>query len=522
MLIIITLSVVCIIFFIDANANLLSIFFDLELQMEKNKICRDVVSEHHDSFISKFQAFHYKIWSKFFILLTDYLTHICDIMMYLLLSPEVFENRLTRYSLRHIVVHSLLIPVFQLLSDPDFINRSLIWLFKSKANFHSTPETFLLLLRCCEDSDELNSVLEMVHKEIAIQRSKDTGEDDYIEIKQQLSSLLYVESVIKNRLKCLNEGSYDDNDTNGEALQKYTYQTANLFQLPFDVIFQNNIALSYFIEYMSSINLQGYVYFYLNIEGFRVSAEQQLAKNASSGQTKSAECQSLREAAFNIYETYLSAEKRNTHKVKISETVARQIHSRIKSSPLSANWFDEAQEQVVKTIKEDVTMFPNFKKSIHYVKLLKELDLLSVNINNNTYGDSQQDDESSQPFLVKSRSDPDVFRSNRATENPNHEDAPDPDGHSPEYHLKVEISNTGIVREFGNSYGVYCISIAKKEPFGPEEKWCILRRYSDFDFLHQCLCEKFDLQIKSRLSLPGKFILIENKLYMYSYLSTYI
>ena len=49
-----------------------------------------------------------------------------------------------------------------------------------------------------------------------------------------------------------------------------------LFDLPIDVILKNNIALSYFIDYMTSIGCQSYLFFYLNIEGWKVSAESQL------------------------------------------------------------------------------------------------------------------------------------------------------------------------------------------------------------------------------------------------------
>lgn len=40
-----------------------------------------------------------------------------------------------------------------------------------------------------------------------------------------------------------------------------------LFMLPLDVILKNNVALSYFIDYMTSISAQAYLFFYLNVEG---------------------------------------------------------------------------------------------------------------------------------------------------------------------------------------------------------------------------------------------------------------
>jgi sorting nexin-13 len=43
-----------------------------------------------------------------------------------------------------------------------------------------------------------------------------------------------------------------------------------LFVLPVDVILKNSIALSYFIDFMTSIGCQSYLFFYLNVEGWKV------------------------------------------------------------------------------------------------------------------------------------------------------------------------------------------------------------------------------------------------------------
>ncbi len=44
-----------------------------------------------------------------------------------------------------------------------------------------------------------------------------------------------------------------------------------LFVLPVDVLLKNSIALSYFIDYMTTIGCQAYLFFYLNVEGWKVS-----------------------------------------------------------------------------------------------------------------------------------------------------------------------------------------------------------------------------------------------------------
>lgn len=43
--------------------------------------------------------------------------------------------------------------------------------------------------------------------------------------------------------------------------------STKLFQLPLDVLLKNNLALSHFMDYMTSIGAHGYLCFYLNIEG---------------------------------------------------------------------------------------------------------------------------------------------------------------------------------------------------------------------------------------------------------------
>ena len=119
----------------------------------------------------------------------------------------------------------------------------------------------------------------MVTKEISFIRSNDSKGDSDSSLKQQLNSLLYLTKVIENRIKRLNSGS--DIDSLVVAMDQVDWNQEigpgmKLFDLPIDVILKNNIALSYFIDYMTSIGCQSYLFFYLNIEGWKVSAESQL------------------------------------------------------------------------------------------------------------------------------------------------------------------------------------------------------------------------------------------------------
>ena len=100
-------------------------------------------------------------------------------------------------------------------------------------------------------------------------------------LKSQLGSLLYLSKVIEIRIKRLKSGACSSVDSVVNLPSKVDWNQMitpgmKLFDLPIDVILKNNIALSYFIDYMTSIGCQSYLFFYLNIEGWKVSAESQL------------------------------------------------------------------------------------------------------------------------------------------------------------------------------------------------------------------------------------------------------
>lgn len=58
---------------------------------------------------------------------------------------------------------------------------------------------------------------------------------------------------------------------------------------------------------MTSIGAQGYLFFYLTIEGYRVSAEQQISAALLAGSSQERpDLEMLRDAARSIYNQYLS------------------------------------------------------------------------------------------------------------------------------------------------------------------------------------------------------------------------
>ena len=93
--------------------------------------------------------------------------------------------------------------------------------------------------------------------------------------------MLFLTKVIESRIKRLKSGTTVDSVGIPSKVDwnQMIAPGIKLFDLPIDVILKNNIALSYFIDYMTSIGCQSYLFFYLNIEGWKVSAESQLQGN---------------------------------------------------------------------------------------------------------------------------------------------------------------------------------------------------------------------------------------------------
>ena len=136
--------------------------------------------------------------------------------------------------------------------------------------------------------------------------------------------MLHLRKSIDARIHRLQSGS--ETDSIGVPVQIDWNQMIGpglkLFSLPMDVVMKNNLALSYFIDYMTSISCQAYIFFYLNVEGWKVSAEQHLMsvfeaeeqqrlKEESERQSlgsmgKDSKLENLREGAHSIYSDYLS------------------------------------------------------------------------------------------------------------------------------------------------------------------------------------------------------------------------
>ncbi|XP_046396118.1 sorting nexin-13-like [Ischnura elegans] len=393
----------------SAANDLEGAFFDLELEMEKD-LCRDTVCTGGKEFEEQ------------------YIRDIVEVLLYLLVPAEDFHCKPLRFLFREIVANALLVPLLHMVSDPDYINRTIVWLC---SNIPFTSDAFLTAIRTTDCVGELHATREMVSKEVAILRSRDSGGDDDIIVKQQLSSLLYMKKVIETRLHRLQEGLETDSAGLPTSLDwnHLIAPGSKLFSLPLDLVLKDNVALSYFIDYMTSIGAQTYLYFYLNVEGWRVSAEQQMSdlelqKIKSSIEQSDITLQSstdtlqvptskvqpyqshpqghvlenMREAALSIYDQYLS--EKASPRLRFDEAVVRRLAQQLRSECPSETWFDEIQSLAYEKLQTDERFLPSFRRSASYIRLLAELDLLKEPSRSDEEDDSQSlEDEASASSL---------------------------------------------------------------------------------------------------------------------------
>ncbi|XP_014290688.1 sorting nexin-13 isoform X2 [Halyomorpha halys] len=470
-----------------SKQNLEDHFFDLELAMEENVICRD-----HVSLQPKSQR--------------CYLQQLSEVVLFNL-SPEVeFRCLPLRFIARELIVNSVLVPLIAKLSDPDYINQFIIWLCK---DIPVTSEMFLDVLRASDNIEELNATRDILNKEICTLRSRDKGGESEALVKLQLSSLIYLNKLVEARISRLQEG--EDTNTTPDY-SKLLLGSTKLFQLPLDVLLKNNLALSHFMDYMTSIGAHGYLCFYLNIEGWKASTEQQLSDMSQHSFDKtdvllaeqySAQRQTLdrvAEAAATIYQQYLSDQ--SSTRLQIDEGIVRRLHQKIRTEKPNENWFDEVQGAVYERIQNDEKFLNGFRASPLYVKLLAELDLVKAERSDEE--DTGSLDEVSLNSDTASLPEFIIPHTNSAdTENggsPVHHGS-EPKASGP-FSLHAEIIETGLVHEKGKTFGMYAVSVVKKYENGHRDSWHVYRRYSDFHDLHTKIKEKYPEL--SKLTFPGK------------------
>ncbi|XP_041367207.1 sorting nexin-13-like isoform X2 [Gigantopelta aegis] len=462
------------------KADIVETFFDLEVDMENN-MCRDEICLSPDAE-------------------RQYLQDLVEVILFLLLPKEDFYNKPFRYIIREVVVNGIFMPTIDLLSDPDYINQYIAWMCE---NSSFTKETFLTVIKSSDCLDELDAVHDMVEQEITRWRAKDSGGTDDALIKQNLNSLRFLKDTCDVRKKRLQYGPPELDQINEEP-DFLKYQ--NLYVLTLDDIIGNNIALQTFIEFLNEKGGQQYLYFYLNVEGFRAAAEQQISeahrlKNDSRISIEP-DLESLRRAATIIFDQYLS--DKASSKIKVESDLSRLTIQNIRSKMLSEDVFDSVQARVYQILHNNY--YEEFLQTSLYIRLLSELGLLPDSKSDD--GDTLSIDDvprimwfkADEPIDVSSESSPDT-RSLDSLSSTSSGGTP-----SGDLCVTAHISQSGIVKEAGKSYAIFAITVKKKILGSDEEDICdVYRRYSDFHDLNMLLIEKFPELVGPRL--PGKTVI---------------
>eukprot|EP00111_Clytia_hemisphaerica_P023389 TCONS_00068881-protein len=432
----------------------------------------------------------------------QYLQDISEVLLYLLLPAEDFQNKTVRFFLREIIATSVLLPTVNMICDPDYVNQTISWLCAKETTF--TAETFLTTIRFCDDIDDLEETKRKVDIEIAKLRSHDShgSESNQSEasMKKNMNSLMYVRKLCITTIRSLKSGSANLGDQmmsmENEAdpnLMELLSPHQNIPKLSLKEILEDNTALSYFIEYMGSYNAEHYIFFHLTVEGFRATAIQQLtllAEETAKAQDKklanpnSENFEQLKQAALNIYEEYISPKA--SPRIVLDDGMVRKIIKDIKSNEPSGAYFDAAHMAVYK-ILEGPKYYGAFLSSTSYLKCLFDLDML-----NSKDDEGASDDDTSSTISTTS-----VRSTLYEEETTNQPWTPDCD-----LRYSALIGQAGVVTMYGKSYVNYTVHVCRTTGEG-SRNWIIMRRYSDFHDLHLQLIERYQ-SLGTWLHLPGK------------------
>lgn len=58
----------------------------------------------------------------------EFLTEMLEVLLYILLPDEDFQCKPLRFLLRDIFSNGVILPLFDLISDPDYINQVIFWI----------------------------------------------------------------------------------------------------------------------------------------------------------------------------------------------------------------------------------------------------------------------------------------------------------------------------------------------------------------------------------------------------------
>jgi sorting nexin-13 len=465
----------------DPEKQLIELFFDHSENLFKEESLSDEAMEKH-------------------------LISVMETVLYFTLDDEDFKSDAFRSFLSSLLANIVGKSAIDMLSDPDFINFQIANQF---VNDPPSADFLIKMIRQCSDLSELRAVRQLITREMDAKHRdpKYAGE---------IASLKFTQKIIDLRITNIQN---DNIDLAGRKQFEKERLAMKFPLLTLDEILSKDLALSYYLDYLSILNLQKYVIFYCLTQEWKLTAVERL--QASQDEAKRQQILlHLRDTAFNLYTEYLLPTSSNY--LNVDPGLIEVLHIKIKDTFLQPEptWFESICKFVYEKLKNEHVFLQNFYESPAYKKLLVELeeaeseasiDLPLSDIKSETASDTNSDD------ILLDDDEVDLLDPRETNWDPSkrhqrsHSDTGiiltrEPPVTAIEKRLTAKIINTAI-NSCGN-FAVYAIHVKllEKDSNGIEhhKSWHIYRRYSKFLELKKLLLRRFPLLHSAALPFPKK------------------
>lgn len=199
--------------------------------------------------------------------LDDFLMHAAETILYFSIPEVDFACQPLRHFLGALLANVVCRPLLDLLSEPDFINLQLARLVPRET---INSEYFIKLTRQCSDLSELRACRQFVVREM------DAKYKEFGQSSAELNSLKYTQKLIDMRLSYLQSSQAHaaaggaeraGSGASGSGSGEPRALGADVPLLTLEELLTKELALSYYLDYLSILNLQKYVIFYLTAQG---------------------------------------------------------------------------------------------------------------------------------------------------------------------------------------------------------------------------------------------------------------
>uniref|UniRef100_A0A1Q3G2G8 Putative sorting nexin n=1 Tax=Culex tarsalis TaxID=7177 RepID=A0A1Q3G2G8_CULTA len=290
----------------------------------------------------------------------EYFHRIAETVLYFTLPEEDFNCLTLRALLCNILANTVLRPMVATLADPDFINLQIA---KHAAKEVPAGEFLLKMIRQSNDLSELRACRQLITKEMDA-KHKDSN------YSAELASLKYTQKLIDLRISHLQNNKSDLGKSEKEK------PSSSLPRLSLDDILRKELAVSYYLDYLSVLNLQKYVIFYLTAQEWKITTSQSFSEVQINKSKPSREevMRVIREKANNLYQEYLTPKSPNY--LNIDQGLIEALAIRLRDTIVQPEntWFDSICKYVYEKQKNEEVFLNNFYQSSAYKQLLRELD----------------------------------------------------------------------------------------------------------------------------------------------------